>query len=389
MQKFILALLSVFLALPLAAQTINPSGILIVGSAPSGTCFPGTPPEMVASTGTIYTCQNGTWASSGGGGAPSGPAGGDLSGTYPNPSVVALNGTNLAGLPSGILENTTGTGVPSVLASPTTNCAYNVIFNVTGSAAVAPTAACPGIVPNPQTSTTYTFLFSDRLGYVTFSNASSIAVTLPQAGSSGFANNWATFTCDIGAGTATITPTTSTISYTTGSNYTSGASSLALTKGQCASIKSDNTNYFANVFAASGSVTMIQAQTGAVVNLNQTAFWGCASAGVSGTETNVQCSVPVSGSVSAIYVSMASAEGSSTGNSFTVRCGTTSSGCTPGDEALTCTISGVSQVTCSDTTAGHAFNVTAGDVLDVHLAVTAGTPGSKAVTWSIKISGVS
>ena len=140
--------------------------------------------------------------------------------------------------------STAGTAVSSGPTPPSVNGQYNLVYNVTAGAAVAPTAALPGVVPNPQTGTTYTFLYSDRGGYVTFSNAAPIAVTLPAAGSTGFTGDFVTTACDVGAGTATITPTTSTISYSNGSSYTSGATSVALSTGQCISILSDNTNYF-------------------------------------------------------------------------------------------------------------------------------------------------
>lgn len=114
----------------------------------------------------------------------------------------------------------------------------------------APVYTVDGIVPNPQTGTTYTVAATDRAKYVSFSNASAIAVTLPQAGTTGFAGNFVFSACDIGTGTATITPTTSTISVSNGKTYTSAASTLALTTGLCATIYSDNTNYFAVLHAA-------------------------------------------------------------------------------------------------------------------------------------------
>ena len=135
-----------------------------------------------------------------------------------------------------------------------------------GGAATAETWAPAGVTPNPQTGTTYTYVATDRASYVTFSNSSSIAVTLPQAGSTGFASNWVNLSCDIGTGTATITPTTSTISWTDGSAYHSAQASMALSTGYCAWIYSDNTNYFAVLRSGGGSSLPSGGQGNPLVN---------------------------------------------------------------------------------------------------------------------------
>jgi hypothetical protein len=83
--------------------------------------------------------------------------------------------------------------------------------------------------------TTDTILSTDCGKIVTESNGAAVAVTLPQATGS-FAAGWFYTQVNLGAGTVTITPTTSTIN---------GAATLVLTTGQSADIISDGTNYIA------------------------------------------------------------------------------------------------------------------------------------------------
>lgn len=105
-------------------------------------------------------------------------------------------------------------------------------------ASLAQAQSCPQMAVNAQTGTTYTVLNSDNCKKVSFSNASAIAVTLPQAGSSGnFGNTWSVTLVNIGVGNVTVTPTTSTID---------GRASILLQQGGSIQLTSNGTNYISS-----------------------------------------------------------------------------------------------------------------------------------------------
>lgn len=94
--------------------------------------------------------------------------------------------------------------------------------------------AVPDEFVNAQTGISYTYVTTDKGKLVTHSNAAAIAGTLPQAGAS-FPAGWWVDVQNRGAGTLTITPTTSTVD---------GAASLVLTTAQGVRLASDGVNYF-------------------------------------------------------------------------------------------------------------------------------------------------
>lgn len=94
----------------------------------------------------------------------------------------------------------------------------------------------------PVTGATYTMLNSSFGSLIVFNRGTSIAVTLPQAGTAdAFAAGWWVDVLNIGVGTVTITPTTSLIN---------GAATLVILTGQGGRIVSNATDYFVNAGVA-------------------------------------------------------------------------------------------------------------------------------------------
>ncbi len=155
---------------------------------------------------------------------PSGSGTGLPSGCTGGSSLInCMGGFQLNGLSISPAFPTTPNGLPFLLTS-----------TPSGGSAVASAWAWPGVTLNAQTGTTYTIALTDRSGLTTTSNGSAIAVSLPQAGTTNFANSFNTALFNINTGLATITPTTSTIN---------GNATQIVPNGWGSYIYSDNTNY--------------------------------------------------------------------------------------------------------------------------------------------------
>lgn len=138
----------------------------------------------------------------------------------------------------------------TILRSTNSNAA--VTLTDQAQVAISPAAEDFLIETNAQTGTSYTIVGNDLGKLVTFSNASAVAVTLPQATTSGlFSAGWFCRVYNSGAGVVTITPTTSTIN---------GRSSLALGQGQGVLIVSNGSNYLVDRTPA-GRETLTAART--------------------------------------------------------------------------------------------------------------------------------
>lgn len=141
-------------------------------------------------------------------------------------SALSAAGVLTASQPA--FTDISGTLLLTQIANPSTNgdvvCASGGVW----------TECSPGRPIDAQTVTTYAWPAADREFLLTTNNSSAIAVSLAQAGTAGFGNNWNAALYNLGAGLVTLTPATSTVN---------GASTQTVPKNYIGFLYSDNTNY--------------------------------------------------------------------------------------------------------------------------------------------------
>lgn len=163
-------------------------------------------------------------------------------GTGCTSSTVWLNGAGGCTAPSGSgTVNTGSTGSLAYYASTGTSISP---ASLGGNLAFLGSVLQTSQKINPQTGTSYAFLSTDAGKLVTFSNSSATAVTLSQAGTTGFTSGYSIDVENLGAGTVTISPTTSTVN---------GASTLSVAQNTGCTVTSDGTNYQVSACTALGN----------------------------------------------------------------------------------------------------------------------------------------
>lgn len=240
------------------ANTGNATGNLAAVAVPN--CN-GNGSGLQYGNGTGFACAN----LSGSGtvtfvGTGSGLSGGNFS-TAGNISLAQIGSNSVLGNSGNTTGNPVALAVPACSGSSNAlqwgngtgfTCGSLAGNSTTGNVSVTASSASISISPSPgtgtftigttqafdqQSGTTYTVLTGDNTKYIVLSNAGNVAVTLPQAGSGGFATGWTGIVANTGNSTGVdkITTTTSTL---LGGNQT-----LSLVAAQGAMIASDGTNW--------------------------------------------------------------------------------------------------------------------------------------------------
>ena len=148
MKKYLIAA-SIVVAVLIAVLTSSAPSQVIVGnfglqyvsSAPSGACSLNALVQELITTGTLYTCQSGTWASVGGAGSSAFSS--LTGGTNTSAAMVVGTGASLGVSGSGTITATGLTGSPAITVSSCTGCGGGGLFS--GILGTLPTQSGTGL----------------------------------------------------------------------------------------------------------------------------------------------------------------------------------------------------------------------------------------------------
>jgi hypothetical protein len=212
----------------------------------NGTAIPPSA-SLATYTGSITATHCAEWSAAGvledaGSTCGSGGGGGGAfsaitSGSNTTAAMLVGTGASLGFTGSGIInaDQINGIVVPSNAVLLASNSSSQLTtLTIGANLAVVGTTLQTSQGINAQVGTSYTVHATDEGGLITFNNAASVAVTLPQAGTTGFLAGFSFDAQNLGAGTVTITPTTSTIN---------GAATLTMAQNTGCTVSSDGGNY--------------------------------------------------------------------------------------------------------------------------------------------------